>query len=112
LVLAGHSYGGRQSSMLAAEQQGAAHALLLLSYPLHPPRQPEKMRTDHFPSLSMPVVFVHGTRDPFGTVEELRMAIKAIPGRCQLHAVEKGAHNLPMSAAALLPGWLSAMMGK
>jgi predicted alpha/beta-hydrolase family hydrolase len=110
LVLAGHSYGGRQCSMLAAEDSSNADALMLLSYPLHPPRAPEKLRTDHFPKIGMPALFVHGTRDPFGTVAEMETAIKRIPARTQLKAIEKGAHNLPESAAALLPEWLSAIM--
>ena len=71
----GHSYGGRQTAMAAAEQPGMADGLLLLSYPLHPPNKPENLRTDYFPKLRTPVLFVHGSRDPFGTVEELRRAI-------------------------------------
>ncbi len=112
LVLAGHSYGGRQSSILGAEDTTLADALLLLSYPLHPPKEPDKLRIDHFAKLTMPVLFVHGTRDPFGTVEEMQSAIRLIPGPAELKAVEKGAHNLPETAAALIPGWLSAMMKK
>lgn len=110
LVLAGHSYGGRQCSMLAAEDSSAADALMLLSYPLHPPRAPEKIRTDHFPKIRMPALFVHGTRDPFGTVAEMETAIKLIPAPTLLKAIDKGAHNLPESAAALLPGWLSTII--
>ena len=110
LVLAGHSYGGRQSSMLAAEDSSTADGLMLLSYPLHPPRMPEKLRTDHFPALRMPALFVHGTRDPFGTIAEMESAVAIIPARTQLRPIEKGAHNLPPAAAALLPEWLSAIM--
>src|SRR6516162_6440549 len=72
VFLGGHSYGGRQASMLAAEEPGVAEALLLLSYPLHPPRRPDEPRTNHFPSLRTPAMFVYGTRDQFGTSEELR----------------------------------------
>ena len=71
LFLGGHSYGGRQSSMLCAQEPGLAAGLLLLSYPLHPPRRPEQQRTQHLPDLRTPALFVHGTRDPFGTIEEL-----------------------------------------
>jgi predicted alpha/beta-hydrolase family hydrolase len=110
LVLAGHSYGGRQSSVVAAEDPSAADALMLLSYPLHPPRAPEKMRTDHFPALRTPALFVHGTRDPFGTIQEMQTALVLIPAPTLLKPLEKGAHNLPMAAAALLPEWLSAIM--
>lgn len=110
LVLAGHSYGGRQSSMVAAEDPSVADALMLLSYPLHPPRAPEKMRTDHFSTLRTPALFVHGTRDPFGTIHEIQTALALISARTQLKPVEKGAHNLPIAATTLLPEWLSAIM--
>src|SRR6202011_4186606 len=68
LFLGGHSYGGRQSSMLCAEEPGLVSALLLLSYPLHPPRKPEQQRTQHLPDLRTPALFVQGTRDPFGSI--------------------------------------------
>src|SRR5271170_1237526 len=67
IYLGGHSYGGRQASMLAAEEPGLAHGLLLLSYPLHPPTKPAELRTRHFPMLRTRTVFVHGTSDPFGS---------------------------------------------
>ncbi|MDP9051730.1 MAG: alpha/beta fold hydrolase, partial [Acidobacteriota bacterium] len=60
IFLGGHSYGGRQSSMLAAAKPGLVERLLLLSYPLHPPRRPEELRTTHFPQLTTPAMFVHG----------------------------------------------------
>ncbi|MGH9647457.1 MAG: alpha/beta hydrolase family protein [Bryobacteraceae bacterium] len=108
LCLAGQSYGGRQSSMVAAEDPGVADRLLLLSYPLHPPGKPAQLRTDHFGSLRTPALFVHGTRDPFGTVEELREAIKAIPATARLQVVEGAGHGVPPASAASMPGWLSA----
>ena len=81
IVLGGQSYGGRQATMLAAEQPGLVEALLLFSYPLHPPGKPERLRTEHFPRLSTPCVFVQGTADPFGTPGELRQAYSvADPG--------------------------------
>jgi hypothetical protein len=110
LILSGHSYGGRQSSMLVAEDPSTADALMLMSYPLHPPRAPEKARTDHFPKIRVPALFVHGTRDPFGTIAEMESALALIPSPTRLMPIEKGAHNLPPSTAALLPGWLSAIM--
>jgi predicted alpha/beta-hydrolase family hydrolase len=94
VIAAGHSYGGRQSAMLAAEQPGAADGLLLLSYPLHPPKKPEQMRTAYFPDLRTPALFVHGTADPFGSPEELREAIALIPARTDLLPVEGAAHDL------------------
>ena len=71
LFLGGHSYGGRQSSMLCAEEPDLVSGLLLLSYPLHPPRKPEQQRTQHLPDLRTPTLFVQGTRDPFGSIAEL-----------------------------------------
>ena len=76
----GHSYGGRQTAMIAAERPDLADGLLLLSYPLHPPRKPDQPRTGFFPEWRTPALFVHGTRDPFGTLEELRGAIGADSG--------------------------------
>jgi hypothetical protein len=108
LYLAGQSYGGRQSSMVAAEDPGVADGLLLLSYPLHPPGKPSQLRTEHFGSLRTPAVFVHGTRDPFGTVDELREAIKLIPSTASLQVVEGAGHGVPPATAASMPGWLSA----
>jgi predicted alpha/beta-hydrolase family hydrolase len=96
----GHSYGGRQTAMTAAEHTELASGLLLLSYPLHPPRKPEQPRTNFFPELRTPALFVHGTADPFGTVEELRAAIRAIPARTDLLAVEGAGHDLRSAPAA------------
>ena len=82
LVVGGQSYGGRQASMVAAENPDIADGLLLLSYPLHPPGKPEKMRTEHFPQLRTPVVFVHGSSDPFATDDELAEAVTDVRRRC------------------------------
>jgi predicted alpha/beta-hydrolase family hydrolase len=94
VVLGGHSYGGRQASLLVAENPEAAQALLLLSYPLHPPNKPTQLRTKHFPQLSKPALFVQGTRDPFATIEELSLAIQQIPARHHLLAIENAGHDL------------------
>jgi len=94
IFLGGHSYGGRQSSMLAAEDPGLVGGLLLLSYPLHPPRKPEQLRTQHLTQLQTPALFVSGTRDPFGSIEELREALKLIPARTELLTVEGAGHDL------------------
>jgi len=110
LCLAGQSYGGRQCSMLAAEDSAIADALLLLSYPLHPPGQPDKPRTDHFAALHVPALFAHGTRDPFGSIAEFETAIRLIPAKTELMTVEGGRHGLPPSIAASLPGRLQAIM--
>ena len=94
LFLGGQSYGGRQASLLAAEEPQLAAGLLLLSYPLHPPGRPDALRTAHFPRLHLPVVFVHGSRDPFGTLDELRAAMAAIPTPAQLIAIAGAGHVL------------------
>lgn len=94
MFLGGHSYGGRQASMLAAAEPGLVEALLLLSYPLHPPRRPDELRTAHFPRLQTPAFFVHGTRDGFGTIEEMTAALKLIPARTELLPVANAGHEL------------------
>jgi len=94
LFLGGHSYGGRQSSMLCAEDPGLVSALLLLSYPLHPPRKPEQQRTQHLPDLRTPTLFVSGTRDPFGSIAEMERALKMIPAQTKLMVVEGTGHDL------------------
>ena len=94
VLLGGHSYGGRQASLLAAEDASVTCALLLLSYPLHPPTRPDQPRTAHFPSLSTPALFVHGARDPFGSIEDVDRARALIPARTSLLAVEGAGHDL------------------
>ncbi len=94
LYLGGHSYGGRQASMLAAEEPQTARALLLTSYPLHPPGKPAQLRVQHFPQVKIPALFTIGTRDPFGTVEELEAARKLIPASTSVVVVEGAGHDL------------------
>jgi predicted alpha/beta-hydrolase family hydrolase len=92
--LGGQSYGGRQASMLAVEQPDLVRALLLLSYPLHPPGKPEAMRTAHFAALRVPALFVHGEADPFATGDELLAATALIPARTRIITVERAGHDL------------------
>lgn len=94
LYLGGHSYGGRQASMLAAEEPGLARGLLLLSYPLHPPKKPQELRVEHFARLATPAVFVHGASDPFGTIAEMEKAMSLIPARTHLIAIARAGHDL------------------
>lgn len=94
VFLGGVSYGGRQASMLLAEEPGLADGLVLLSYPLHPPGRPDKPRTAHLSKITTPVLFVHGERDPFGSIEELTAALELIPGRKRLVAVAGVGHDL------------------
>jgi predicted alpha/beta-hydrolase family hydrolase len=98
LFLAGHSYGGRQATMLCASNPHLVAALLLLSYPLHPPRKPTQLRTQHFPSLQTPALFVHGSRDEFGSISEVEAARKLIPGKTQLLPIEGTGHDLRTKA--------------
>lgn len=94
VYLGGHSYGGRQATMLAAEGPTLFAGLLLLSYPLHPPRKPAELRTAHFPRLTTPALFVHGSRDPFGLLDEMKVALELIPGRHMLLPLEGAGHEL------------------
>ena len=94
VFLGGHSYGGRQASMLAAEDPDVTSALLLLSYPLHPPRRPKQLRTAHFFQLRASSLFVSGTRDEFASIEEITSALQLIPARTQLLVIEGAGHSL------------------
>ena len=94
VLLAGQSYGGRQASLLAADEPTLATGLLLLSYPLHPLKKPADWRVQHFPRLKTPCLFVHGTADPFGSIAEVQRAIAAISGPKRLIAVEGAGHDL------------------
>lgn len=94
----GHSYGGRQTAMWAAERPGLADGILLLSYPLHPPGKPDRKRTSFFPELRTRALFVHGSEDPFGSVEELREAMALIPAPTDLLPVEGAGHDLKRAA--------------
>lgn len=91
LVLGGRSYGGRMCSMAVAEGVRAA-GLVLLSYPLHPPGKPDKLRAAHFESLDLPCLFISGSKDPFGTPGEFRRETKRIPGPVEFVWLD-GAHD-------------------
>ena len=92
--LGGHSYGGRQATMLAAEDPDVANGLLLLSYPLHPPRQPTQLRTEHFSLLRTRSFFVQGARDSFASLEQMEAALALIPAPTALLPVERAGHDL------------------
>jgi uncharacterized protein len=94
IFLGGHSYGGRQATMLCAAEPDLVSALLLLSYPLHPPRKPEQLRIQHLPNLRTPSLFVHGSRDPFGSLEEMANALQLIRAKTELMKVEGAGHDL------------------
>jgi len=94
VFLGGHSYGGRMASMLLAADRAVADALLLLSYPLHPPRKPQQMRTQHFPDLGTPTLFVQGTKDEFATIDEIEASRKLVAGKNELLVIEGAGHSL------------------
>ncbi len=94
IFVGGHSYGGRQTSLAAASNSNLAAGLLLLSYPLHPPKAPTQLRTAHLHNLHVPALFFHGTRDGFGTIEEMRSALALIPAQTKLMPVNGAGHEL------------------
>ncbi|MGH3635262.1 alpha/beta hydrolase family protein [Mycobacterium sp.] len=93
LIAGGHSYGGRQTSMVVAEGQ-AIDLLSLFSYPVHPPGKPDRARTEHLPGITVPTVFAHGTSDPFGTLDELRDAAALIPAPTEIVGITGARHDL------------------
>src|SRR5271166_5738778 len=99
--LGGHSYGGRQASMLVAEQPDLVEGLLLMSYPLHPPGKPNQLRTAHLSALRKPALFVHGSKDPFGSRQEMEAALKLIPARHSLLEMENAGHDLGKEKAGI-----------
>jgi uncharacterized protein len=116
LVLGGRSMGGRMASMLAAGGEEAGEpvpvaGLVLVSYPLHPPGRPDKLRTEHLGRLGVPCLFVHGTKDAFGTPDELTAHTVDVPGPVTHVWVDGGTHELKRAdarVAAETAGWLAA----
>jgi uncharacterized protein len=111
LLLGGRSMGGRMCSIAVADGLPAA-GLVLISYPLHPPGKPDKLRTEHLPNLHLPCLFVHGTKDPFGTPDELKLATGAIPGKVTHVWIDGKGHDLKNSddaVAAAVAAWIKAL---
>ena len=103
IVLGGRSMGGRICSMVVADGLPSA-GLVLLGYPLHPPGNPEKLRIEHLPKITVPCLFVSGTRDAFGTPDELKRHAKKIKGKVTWHWIETGDHGFkPLKASGLTP---------
>src|SRR4051812_20019956 len=94
VFLGGQSYGGRQASMLAAEEPDLGDGLLLLSSPLHPPGKAAQLRTAHLPKLQTPSLFVSGSKDPFGSPQEIQAALKLIPASVEFLLIEGAGHDL------------------
>ena len=111
LALGGRSMGGRMCSMAVADGLPAA-ALVLVAYPLHPPGRPDNLRTAHLPALAVPCLFVQGTRDPFGSPDELTAATATIPGPVTHEWIDAGRHDLKGAdrrIGELVAAWLSAL---
>ena len=99
VVMGGRSMGGRMTTMVAADVDGAGPVarlagLVLICYPLHPPGKPDKLRVEHLPDVSVPCLFISGTRDPFGTPDELERWTATIPASVEHHWIERGRHDL------------------
>jgi predicted alpha/beta-hydrolase family hydrolase len=110
LLIGGRSMGGRMCSMAVADGLEVA-GLVLISYPLHPPGRPEKARTEHLADLKVPVLFVSGTRDAFGTPAELESATAAIPGPVSHAWIDGGDHGLRRKddqVVAAVKEWIEA----
>lgn len=114
IVIGGRSMGGRMCSMAVADtaQKLDVAALVCICYPLHPPKQPEKLRTEHLPQINVETLFISGTRDEFGTVEELKNATAAIGGSVTHKWIEGARHDLKNrddEVAALVANWITAL---
>jgi predicted alpha/beta-hydrolase family hydrolase len=96
LWAAGKSFGGRMASMAVAEGMPAA-GLVYLGYPLHPPGKPEKLRDEHLYGLSLPMLFLQGTRDPFATPELLENVVSRIGAAAVLQWLEGGGHSFEVA---------------
>lgn len=105
LVIGGKSMGGRIASQVAAQPESANEiaALVFLGYPLHPPGRPDKMRDAHLPDIKAPMLFIQGSRDAFGTPDELRAVIKRLHLPATLYAIEGGDHSLKVPKSAGIP---------
>jgi uncharacterized protein len=111
IALGGRSMGGRMCSMAVAEGLEAA-ALVLVSYPLHPPGRPDRLRTEHLGALDVPCLFVSGTRDAFGSPAELETATARIPGSVTHVWLDGGDHGLrgkDAQVAAAVRDWVTTL---
>jgi predicted alpha/beta-hydrolase family hydrolase len=93
LAIGGKSMGGRIASQIAAKEVRDLAGLVLLGYPLHPPGQPEKLRTTHLPHIRAPMLFVQGSKDAFGTPHELEPFLARLKCPTKLYVVEGGDHS-------------------
>jgi predicted alpha/beta-hydrolase family hydrolase len=103
LLIGGRSMGGRMCSMAVTDEADPLHvaALVLMSYPLHPPKKPENLRTEHLPRITVPTLCISGTKDNFGSPEELESAFSVVPAHVQWHWVQNGRHELAKADAEI-----------
>lgn len=114
VVIGGRSMGGRMCSMAVADRDEPLEVagLVLISYPLHPPKKPDQLRTAHLGGVNVPTVCVSGTRDDFGSPAELTVAFEVVPGRVQWHWVDNGRHELKGAdddVARSVAGWVRSL---
>ena len=113
LVIGGRSMGGRMCSMAAADTDDTLKVagLILVSYPLHPPAKPEKLRTEHLPGITVPTLCISGTKDTFGSPAELRRHFRRVKGDVTWSLIEKKGHDLKGCddvIAATVSEWLKS----
>lgn len=114
IVIGGRSMGGRMCSMAITDtkQKLDVAALVCISYPLHPPKQPEKLRTEHLPRINVRTLFISGTRDEFGTVEELKTATLNIGSTVTHKWIDGARHDLKNrdeEVAELVANWIVSL---
>lgn len=114
LVIGGRSMGGRMCSMAVTDHDDALDVagLVLISYPLHPPGKPEKLRTEHLPLLATPTLCVSGTKDTFGTPAELEGAFAVTQTEVTWHWIDNGRHELARrdgEVAAVIHQWIDEL---
>jgi predicted alpha/beta-hydrolase family hydrolase len=118
VVVGGRSMGGRMCSMVAAGADGEPppaelRGVVAISYPLHPPGKPDNLRVEHLPQIQVPCLFVHGTRDPFGSPDELEHWTATIPGPVTHHWIDGGRHDLKgadVEVAGAVVDWLATAL--
>jgi predicted alpha/beta-hydrolase family hydrolase len=114
IVIGGRSMGGRMCSMAIADEVDplVVAGLALVSYPLHPPKKPDTLRIEHLPRVAVPTLCISGTKDNFGTPQELEDAFAVVPGAVTWSWVENGRHELAKSDADVaqrIATWVTAL---
>ena len=100
LAIGGKSMGGRIASQVAAAGIGDLAGLVFLGYPLHPPGRPDRLRAKHLSDIKAPMLFVQGSRDAFGTPDELRPMVTSLKPPADAYVVEGGDHSFKVRKGA------------